>query len=129
MPSPQVEARGALPETFAPPFAPKHVQFQGPVPVTTGGAEVKEQRLVVGAVAVGIPFAVPRDPAMTLVKALHEALLPPFEPLQFQNHGPVPRTAVAVPVLQRLVVGAEEKTLRFDEPQVPLIAAGETVQV
>ena len=38
--------------------------------------------------------------------ALQDALEPPFAPLQVQDQGPVPPTAVGVPLPQRFVVGA-----------------------
>ncbi|MCB2050565.1 MAG: hypothetical protein KDE63_03960 [Novosphingobium sp.] len=41
-------------------------------------------------------------------------------PLQLQFHGPVPDTADAVPVEQRLEVGALETVVPLAEPQTPL---------
>jgi hypothetical protein len=41
-----------------------------------------------------------------------------------QFHGPVPLTAEAVPVLQRLVVGFEATVAPFDEPQAPFTGVG-----
>jgi len=70
-----------------------------------------------------VPFAVPHEPATTLVNAWHEVFVPPPEPLQFQYQGPVPTTEVAVPAEQRLTVGATENVLRFEEPQVPFTTA------
>ncbi len=55
------------------------------------------------------------------------AVVPPFDPVQLHVHGPVPLTAVAVPVLQRLVVGAEANVPPFDEPHTPLIGFAENV--
>ena len=50
------------------------------------------------------------------------AVVPPFAPLQLHVHGPVPLTAVAVPELQRFVLGAVVKVCKFELPQVPLTA-------
>ncbi len=57
------------------------------------------------------------------------AVVPPLDPVQLHVHGPVPLTAVAVPVLQRLVVGAEVNVPPFEEPQTPFTAVGENVAV
>ena len=90
-----------------------------------------EHRFVVGFVGVGVPFAVPQEPEMTFVNALQVVFVPPFTPLQLHDHGPVaaPSTAVAVPAEQRLVVGAVEKVLRLEEPQVPFMAAALVVNI
>jgi hypothetical protein len=55
-----------------------------------------------------------------LLGAAHGAFVPPPEPSQYQVHGPVPDTAVAVPALQRLVVGALDTGVPLAEPQTPL---------
>jgi len=47
------------------------------------------------------------------------AVVPPFNPLQLQVHGPLPLTTVPVPALQRLVVGLLVKVCPFDVPQTP----------
>ena len=47
------------------------------------------------------------------------AVVPPFDPVQFHDHGPLPLTAVDVPALQRLVLGSDVKVPPFDEPQTP----------
>ncbi len=57
------------------------------------------------------------------------AVEPPFDPVQLHVHGPVPLTAVAVPVLQRLVAGAEVNVPPFEEPQEPFTAVAENVAV
>ena len=66
--------------------------------------------------------------AGTKRSACHETLvLPAPIPLQFQVQGPVPKTAVAVPVLQRPTMGAVERsmplTLVEATPQAPLTNA------
>lgn len=48
------------------------------------------------------------------------AVLPPLLPVQDQLQGPVPVTDPAVPVAQRLVVGAVETVVLFELLQVPL---------
>ena len=61
----------------------------------------------------------------TLSKAEQLASVPLFIPVQFQLQGPVPVTAVAVPALQKLVVGAMVNAPPLLEPQLPLITTGE----
>src|SRR5438874_9456025 len=56
--------------------------------------------------------------------AEHEPVLPPFEPLHCQYHGPLPVTAVAVPALHRPEVGAVVVGTPFAGPHTPLIAFG-----
>ena len=51
------------------------------------------------------------------------AVVPPLLPVQLQVHGPVPATAVAVPVAQRLVVGATFDVVPLADPQVPFTLA------
>ena len=68
---------------------------------------------------------VPPDPAegvtvQVRMEAEQVAFVPPFNPVQPQVHGPVPLTAVAVPTLQRFVVGAAVNVCPFDAPQAPL---------
>ena len=48
------------------------------------------------------------------------AFVPPFDPAQVQVHGPVPLTALALPAVQRLLVGAVVKVPPLDEPHWPL---------
>ena len=63
--------------------------------------------------------------AVVVLCALQLAVVPPFDPAQDQVQGPDPPTALAVPVEQRLVVGAVETVVLFDEPQTPLTAVGD----
>ena len=49
------------------------------------------------------------------------AVVPPFDPAQLQVQGPEPVTALAVPVVQRSVVGALVRVVLFAGPQVPFI--------
>jgi hypothetical protein len=57
------------------------------------------------------------------------AVEPPFKPAQFQVHGPVPPTALAVPDVHRLVVGAAVKVPLLAEPHWPLTGAAVNVAV
>ena len=47
------------------------------------------------------------------------AVVPPFDPVQFHDHGPLPLTAVDVPPLQRLVLGSDVNVPPLDDPQIP----------
>ena len=47
------------------------------------------------------------------------AVVPPFWPAQLQFHGPEPVTALAVPAVQRLALGAVVKVPPCDAPQTP----------
>jgi hypothetical protein len=53
---------------------------------------------------------------MAEVEAEHDAVVPPLLPAQVQIHGPLPDTVLAVPVLQRLLEGADENVSPSDEP-------------
>ncbi len=55
------------------------------------------------------------------------AVVPPFDPVQLHVHGPVPLTAVAVPALQRFVVGAEVNVPPFEVPHTPFTGVNENV--
>ena len=61
------------------------------------------------------------------IVALQVAVVPPFDPLQDQDQGPLPATALAVPALQRLV-GTPESVCPFEDPQVPLIGVFDPLQ-
>lgn len=60
-------------------------------------------------------------PVVPVLNAVQLAEVPVPIGLQVHVHGPDPETAVAVPVAQRLVVGAVETVVPFAEPQVPLV--------
>jgi hypothetical protein len=47
------------------------------------------------------------------------AAVPPFSPVQFHVHGPLPLTSVWFPALQRLEVGAKVSVRPLDVPQTP----------
>ena len=64
-----------------------------------------------------------------LLFAWQLAVDPPFDPAQVQIQGPLPVTALAVPALQRLVVGAEAKVPPLDEPHWPLTGVAVNVAV
>lgn len=57
-------------------------------------------------------------------EAEHEEVVPPLLPSQLQLQGPVPLTAVAVPVLQKLVAGAVLTVVPLALPQLPLTSTG-----
>jgi hypothetical protein len=115
----------ALQLALVPPLLPLHVQFHGPVPVTPDAVPAV-QSLAVGAVVTATPFAEPQTPrtgeAPDCRGALHEEFIPPLLPSHIQAHGPVPVTAVAVPAVQNLVVGAIVRGTPFAGPQTPLTA-------
>ena len=50
-------------------------------------------------------------------------------PLQLHDHGPLPLTADAVPVLQRLAVGALARLPPFEAPHAPLMLVGDVEEV
>jgi hypothetical protein len=106
---------------LVPPLLPLHAQAQGPVPVTVVAVPAL-QRPAVGAVETATPFAEPQTPltAVGCSGALHEAFVPPLLPLHVQFQGPAPVTVVAVPAVQRPVVGAVLTATPFAGPQTPL---------
>ena len=67
-----------------------------------------------------VPFG-PAEGVIVQVWRLAEqvAVVPPFVPAQLQFHGPEPVTALAVPAVQRLVLGAVVKVPPWDAPQTP----------
>jgi hypothetical protein len=75
--------------------------------------------------ACDVGLTVPPVPAVAVtvhcwIFAEQLAVVPPLEPVQLHVHGPLPLTAVAVPELQRFVVGADVNVPPFDEPHAPL---------
>ena len=66
---------------------------------------------------------------LLMILAEQLAVEPPLDPVQLHVQGPLPLTAVAVPVLQRFVVGAEVNVPPLDEPHAPLIGFAENVAV
>ena len=56
--------------------------------------------------------------------AEHDAVVPPPVPAHDHVHGPLPVTVLAVPAVQRLLVGALATVVPFTEPQVPLSTPG-----
>ncbi|PKO57601.1 MAG: hypothetical protein CVU24_18670 [Betaproteobacteria bacterium HGW-Betaproteobacteria-18] len=98
------------------------VQLQGPLPETSG-VEPSLQRLLVGLLVTLVPPVAPQLPftgAGTDAKlAEHEALAPPFDPLQVQLQGPLPDTSGVEPSPQRFAVGAIKSVRPWAEPQTP----------
>lgn len=96
--------------------------MNGPDP-ETADAVPGEHRPVDGAEYVPTPFADPHT-AFTRSGAEHDALVPPFAPLQFQLHGPDPLTVVAVPDEQRFDDGADVTPTPFADPHTPFCMSG-----
>src|SRR5512135_13995 len=110
---------------FEPPFDPAQVQVHGPLPLTVLALPAL-QRLLVGAVVKVPPLDEPHWPLTGGLAIFAEQLAvePPFDPAQVQVHGPVPLTVLALPALQRLLVGAAVKVPPLDEPHWPLTGGG-----
>jgi hypothetical protein len=85
------------------------------VRVPTEQAAVSE-----GAVEAYFPSLEPQTPFTDLLTVHVPLVVPPLAPVQDQVQGPVPEIAVAVPVVQRLVVGAMYALEPFEVPQAPL---------
>jgi hypothetical protein len=104
---------------------PGQLQFHGPLPLTLEAVPAL-QRLRVGAVPVGTPFAEPHWPftgADASCTAEQVAVVPPLLPAHVHDHPLLPVVTVdAVPALQRLVVGALERLVPFEAPHAPLTA-------
>jgi hypothetical protein len=117
-------------EEVVPPLLPSQLQLQGPEPVTEVAVPVV-QRLVLGALLTATPLAEPQTPltGVGVLLAEQEEVVPPLLPSQLQLQGPVPVTEVALPAVQRLVVGALLTVLLLAVPQAPLTGVGEAVQV
>ena len=60
---------------------------------------------------------------MSIAVALHDAVEPPFAPVQVHDHGPVPVTVVGVPTEHRLLVGTAANTPPLAVPHAPLTGA------
>ena len=107
-----------------PPFRPPQVQVQGPDPLTAEAVPALH-KLALGALPIDAPFAEPQAPLVAGVFVAEQfAVAPPLLPVQVQAQGPLapPCTAVALPTLQRLLLGADAKTPLLEEPQTPLTA-------
>jgi hypothetical protein len=81
---------------------------------------------VVGATPKVPPSEDPQTPftGSGVLLALQLSVVPPLDPWQVQYQGPVPETAVAVPVEHRFVVGAVLNVPPSEEPQVPFTGSG-----
>ncbi len=88
----------------------------------TAEAAPLEQRFVVGAVALRVPAAVPQEAAASV--ALHVAEAPPLDPLHDQAHGPLPVTALGLPVTHNAAPdGAAVSAWVLAAPHTPGTAA------
>ena len=126
------EASSARQVAVVPPLLPAQLHDHGPLPLT-GEAAPAVQRLAVGALVRLAPFEVPQAPftgcAEATLVAEQVAVVPPPLPAQLHDHGPLPLTADAVPVLQRLAVGALARLPPFEAPHAPLTAVGDVEEV
>lgn len=96
------------------PEEPLQVHVHGPLRDTMPAVPVAH-KLVLGAVANALLAAVPHEPARDA-----EQLAFVLEPLQAHVHGPAPPdTLLAVPVAQRLMLGAVVNAFPFAGPQDP----------
>jgi hypothetical protein len=66
------------------------------------------------------PLEEPQSPLEGEAFALQLEVSPPFKPVQFHVHGPVPEIDVAVPCVQRSVTGADVRVALSDPPHVPV---------
>jgi len=110
-----------------PSFNPAHVQFHGPVPVSTEAVPAA-QSFDVGSERKLFPFAEPQAP-FTLRFAMHCAVVPFFDPAQVQVQGPLPVTTETLPELQRFDVGVFRKLSPFAEPHSPSRLAEQLTEV
>jgi hypothetical protein len=130
--APLTAGKTALQLAVVPPFTPVHDQFHGPLPETAVAVPVV-QSPVEGAEVSATPLDDPHAPltgvAVTPFCAVHDAVVPPFDPVHVQFHGPVPSTVVAVPVEQRPVVGVEVNVAPLDPPHTPVTGCGAVASV
>jgi hypothetical protein len=112
--------------SVAPPLRPAQVQSHGPEPLplssVTGDAVPPVHKAPPeGAAPRLAPLAEPHAPLSSAGAgcAEHCAVVPLLLPAQLHDHGPLPVTLDADPVLQRPVVGALLTVAPFDEPQAP----------
>lgn len=66
-------------------------------------------------------------PQELVLLALQLAVVHPLLPAHDRDQGQIPHTADAVPIAQRLEVGAVETVLPLAEPQTPFIGVMTTV--
>jgi len=99
-------------------YSPTQLQVQGPEPETKEAIPA-EQRFSVGAEVKLAPSLEPQTPLTGRSPVEQETVAPPLNPSQFQDQGPEPKTAEAVPIEQRFVVGADVTLAPSLEPQTP----------
>ena len=116
----EVLANGAEHIAGKPPGEATHSQLKGFEPQVAATVPAA-QRFVVGMENAGTPLAEPQAPS-TFTGAKHETVAPPLEPAHCHVQGPEPITLEAVPVEQRLLVGAICMVNPLAAPQTPLIA-------
>jgi hypothetical protein len=113
------EDSGAEQLAVVPPLLPAHVHVHAPAPLTAEARPVVH-RLLEGAELTATPLALPHEPLISSC-AEQLAVVPPLLPAHVHDHGPVPLTAEAVPVLQRFTVGALLTATPLAAPHTPLI--------
>ena len=116
-----LEASLSVHEAVLPPLLPAQLHAHGPLPLTVEAVPAV-QRFAVGLALTVVPFALPHAPFTGGGGSSAEqvAVVPPPLPAQLHDHGPLPLTVDAVPVLQRLAVGALVRSAPFEEPHAPL---------
>ena len=114
--------RLALQAEFLPEL-PEQDQVQGPLP-ETAVAVPELHRPTVGALARVAPLAAPHTPLVAATGASQDAVVPLLMPSQLQVQGPLPETAVAVPALQRPLVGALVAATPLAGPHCPGVQTG-----
>jgi hypothetical protein len=125
-------ATAALQATAAPPFSPLQAQFQGPELMTAVGLPAAQRPVAGGALRLA-PFDEPHCPgtAPAAALALHDVVKPPFKPVQFHNHGPVPLTGVGRPDIHRFdgESGGALSVCAPAGPQTPFVKARAPIPV
>jgi hypothetical protein len=125
---PLLPVEASLSEQVAvlPPLLPAQLHDHGPLPLTAEAVPVV-QRFAVGLALTVAPFEEPHAPATAGVEveaslSEHDAVLPPSLPAQVHDHGPLPLTVDAAPVVQRFAVGLALTVAPFEEPHAPATA-------
>jgi len=119
---PPETASGATQPTAPPPLVPEQLHVQGPAPLTALEMPAEHNPLF-GVISVGNPFAGPQFPvtgAGGIREAVQLTVMPPFWPRQFQFQGPLPLTAVAVPLEHSPSIGCTTAATPLAPPQSPL---------
>ena len=114
--------------SVAPPFAPAHVQFQGPDPAITDAVPA-EQRFEAGAEAVETPFAEPQAPATTAGHAARVACVLDSGRVRLAHIDSLAISVLAVVPPWHVMVWQETLRDPVTEPQAPEYVQAPVVQV